>query len=166
MRIAGLGLLTTAAALVGGGAAAAATAAGSADGAEPPLVALDLDRCPVAPASEVLGLVGVETRRPVVPTREVAAGLAAGPSAGPSAVTAVRVICDGLRAEIEINDGLTGKTVRRVVDLAAAAPVARPHLLALSIVELLAATWIELQSNPRASATGGGAAAGATATTR
>jgi hypothetical protein len=27
--------------------------------------------------------------------------------------------------------------------------VARPHLLALSIVELLAASWVELQSNPR-----------------
>ena len=105
----------------------------------PPLVALHLDRCPGGPG----GRRAEHDRRRAASARSLPAagdGLAIGAT--------VRVVCEGLRAEIEIDDPMTGKTIGRVVDLAAAAPVARPHLLALSIVELLAASWIELQSNP------------------
>jgi hypothetical protein len=110
------------------------TTAGS---AAPPLVSLHLDRCPMVPPDDVQSMIAVEIHRPVVP-----------PAGDGAAITTVNVTCEGLRAEIRIDDPITGKTIGRVVDLATAAPVARPHLLALSIVELLAATWIELQSNP------------------
>ena len=103
----------------------------------PPLVALRLDRCPALPPHDIQGMIAVEIHRPVVP-----------PAGDGRSITTVNVICEGLRAQIQIDDPITGKTIGRVVDLDAAAPVARPHLLALSIVELLAATWIELQSNP------------------
>src|SRR5262245_8737810 len=110
----------------------------------PALLALALGGCPIVPAAEVQNMVAVELRRAVLPFDE------ATPNAGaPPATTIVRVGCAELRAAIRVEDRLTGKTVERTVDLGAAAPVARPHLLALSIVELLAASWVELQSNPR-----------------
>jgi hypothetical protein len=147
MRIAALGLLGTAAFLIDIGSAEAVEAASA------PFLSLDLGSCSVVPVGEVQSLVAIELRRPVVlqqatPTPTPTPTPA---PAEPSATTAVRVTCQGLRAEITIDDPLTGKTVGRVVDLGAAAPVARPHLLALSIVELLAASWIELASNPRPS---------------
>jgi hypothetical protein len=110
----------------------------------PALLALALGSCPIVPAPEVHNIVAVELRRAVLPLDD-------GPAAGsaPPATTIVRVTCTDLRAAIHVQDQLTGKTVERVVDLGTAAPVARPHLLALSIVELLAASWVELQSNPR-----------------
>ena len=134
-----MGLLG-AAALLGKSAPAEAATTGS---SAPPLLALNLERCAAVAAVDVQGMVGLELHRPVVLLDETAA-----PAIARSVTTAVRVTCQGLRAEIEIDDPLTGKTIGRVVDLAAAAPVARQHLLALSIVELLAASWIELQSNP------------------
>jgi hypothetical protein len=123
-------------ALLGANAHAAAQA--------PPLLTLGLARCPAVSPYAVQTMVGVELRRPVLLDDGVAP---AEPDA--RATTAVRVSCHDLRAVIQIDDLLTGKTLERVVDLAAAAPVARPHLLALSIVELLAASWIELESNPQ-----------------
>jgi hypothetical protein len=137
MKPGALGLL--AAAIVFGASDLARTAE-----VPPALVALNLDRCPAVPAHEVQGMVGVELRRPVLLLVDPKL-----PGVVQASTTAVvRVSCDGLRADIALDDPLTGKTVGRVVDLAAAAPVARTHLLALSIVELLAASWIELVSNP------------------
>jgi hypothetical protein len=120
--------------------------------APPPLLALNLDRCPAVSAPDVQGMIGVELRRPVVLFADGDRGRAA-------ATVTVRVTCDALRADIAIDDPLTGKKVGRVVDLGAAAPVARPHLLALSIVELVAASWVELVSNPHPASPAVGAVA-------
>jgi hypothetical protein len=140
MKAAALGLLAAATVVATAGLARA----GPADGGDlsPPLLALNLDRCPAVPAADVHAMVQVELRRPVLRFTDVS-------PFDHAATAAVRVTCEGLRADIAIDDPLTGKTVGRAVDLGAAAPVARPHLLALSIVELLAASWIELVSNPQ-----------------
>jgi hypothetical protein len=120
--------------------ASAATAAPD-PGPGAPLLTLELGSCAQAPATDVRSMVATELHRPVWLAAERSA-----PASG--TVATVKVICEGLRASIEIDDPVTGKKLGRVVDLGAAAPVARPHLLALSIVELLAASWVELESNP------------------
>lgn len=108
----------------------------------PPFLALDLRGCPgVAPAG-VQSLVAVELHRPVFL-------LDGSDSTRASALPTVRVVCESMRATIDVDDPVTGKRIERAVDLAAAAPVARPHLLALSVVELLATGWIEIESNPQ-----------------
>ena len=122
-----------------GGTSAATAAPDAGPGA--PLLTLGLGSCPLVPAAGVRSIVATELHRPVLLATEPAAPAA-------SAVATVQVICEGLRATIEIDDPVTGKKLGRVVDLGAAAPVARPHLLALSIVELLAASWVELETNP------------------
>ncbi len=114
-----------------------------------PLLVLDLDRCAVVPAGDVRDLVGVELRRSVaVVLTAPSPGDSSGSSSGTFTTTEVRVACAGWHAEIAIVDPLTGKTVTRAVDLQAAAPVARTRLLALAVVELLSASWMELENDP------------------
>jgi hypothetical protein len=107
-----------------------------------PSLALDLRGCPAVAPGGVQGLVALELHRPVVL-------LEGSDPASTSTLPTVRVVCESMRAAIEVDDPFTGKKIERVVDLAAAAPVARPHLLALSVVELLATGWLELESNPQ-----------------
>src|SRR6476646_7259700 len=87
-----------------------------------PLLGLRVDGCPETPATLVQSMVAVELRRTVALFGETPA---TPPDGAASASTEVRVTCDGLRAEIQIDDRLTGKTVERVVDLGATAPLAR-----------------------------------------
>lgn len=89
-------------------------------------------------------MVAIELHQSVVPLDEGSAS-----SSPPSATTIVWVSCVNLGATIRVEDRLTGKTVERAVDLGVAAAVARPHLLALSIVESVAASSVELQSELR-----------------
>src|SRR5262245_39349341 len=63
-----------------------------------PLLALDFDRCPAVPRGEVQRVVGVELHRPAV---LVGAQARVPGGAAPAATTTARVICDGLRADIE-----------------------------------------------------------------
>lgn len=66
-----------------------------------------------------------------------------------AAVTRVVASCLGAAAAIEVHDPLTGKTLGRSVSLNEEAPTGRARLLALAIAELIAASWTELESNPR-----------------
>jgi hypothetical protein len=66
-----------------------------------------------------------------------------------AATTRVVATCDGGLADLSVLDPTTGKSVERRVALAQAAPTARARLLALAIAELVAASWSELESNPR-----------------
>jgi hypothetical protein len=56
------------------------------------------------------------------------------------------------RAELEVTDTLTGKSVKRAIDLTAAGTAGRPRLLALAIIELVSASWSELESSPKVAA--------------
>ena len=62
--------------------------------------------------------------------------------------TRVSVDCVDELATISIDDVLTHKSVSRAIDMAGTASIARPHLVALAIVELLAASWYELAVTP------------------
>jgi hypothetical protein len=103
--------------------------------AQHPLVRLDV-ACAEADADELRRIARVELRALLVDG-----------TAGPD-LTHVRVVCkDGLAA-LTVDDPLTGKSLRRVVVLAGAAPAVRPRLLGLAVAELVAASWIELALNP------------------
>ena len=65
----------------------------------------------------------------------------------PASTTSVRVQCVGPRALIFVLDPLTGKSLARAIDLDAVAAPSRSRLLALAVAELVAASWIELDTN-------------------
>jgi len=118
------------------GVAARLAGAQSMTAAQAPRLFLDTSGCESVPAAAVRSMVSVELRTGIADTA--------------SDVEATRVIarCSGELAAITIDDVLTHKSVSRVIDMAATAPIARPHLLALAIVELLAASWYELAVPP------------------
>jgi hypothetical protein len=121
----------------------------------PAFLVLNVDRCPES-SGDIRNIVEVELRRSVALLD--AAG-SAPPDAAAPGVTTVRVTCDDRVASIDIADPVTGKTLQRTVALEPVAPVARAHLIALSIVELLLASWSELLSDAEPAARPVGATA-------
>lgn len=116
--------------------------AGGNSAAEPshPLVDLQIDACvEVAP---------VDARRFLA--IELGALLA---DAGAGAdTTRASVGCAGALVSLRVEDPVTGKSLTRTIDLAAAGPLsARARLLALAVSELISASWTELESNPQPS---------------
>lgn len=101
-----------------------------------PPVHLQLDGCVEAQAA-VRRLFLIESDARLVPAAE----------AGATAVSA-RCPEGGGPLELRVDDPLTGKSLRRGIDLAAARPRARPRLLALALAELLFASWTELELQP------------------
>ncbi len=65
--------------------------------------------------------------------------------------TRVRAACDNGWISLYLDDPITGKTLRRRIDLLRVAIPARGRLLALAIAELVAASWIELEATPQPS---------------
>jgi hypothetical protein len=96
-------------------------------------VTLDLEGCPALDAAPVRRLVALELR------------VTTSPSSSES--TQVRAVCPAAlgSADIEVNDPLTGKSLRRTIALAAAGPAGQERLLALAIIELVSASWSELE---------------------
>ncbi|HEY8090105.1 MAG TPA: hypothetical protein VIF09_19725, partial [Polyangiaceae bacterium] len=62
--------------------------------------------------------------------------------------TRAELSCEGELARIRVLDPLTGKTLARNIALGSVAATARSRLLALAVAELVAASWIELETNP------------------
>ena len=62
--------------------------------------------------------------------------------------TRAEVSCEGEVAKIRVLDPLTGKSLARDIALDRVAAPARSRLLALAVVELVSASWIELEANP------------------
>lgn len=103
-------------------------------------VAIAVNGCPDIPLSIVHRVVTAELHAMVTEER--------GQTPSPDTTRAdVRCDANGL-VHLRVADPVTGKTVGRTIDLAAEDPAARPRLLALSIAELIAASWIELTANP------------------
>jgi hypothetical protein len=72
--------------------------------------------------------------------------------------TRLSVTCEAEVATLEVSDPVTGKSLRRRIDLASVPAAARARLVALAIVELVSASWYELLSDaepvaPRVDAT-------------
>ncbi len=68
---------------------------------------------------------------------------------GETDTTRVEASCAGSLVLIEATDPITGKSLSRLVNLAAEMEAARPRLLAIAITELVSASWTELASNPK-----------------
>lgn len=108
---------------------------------EPPSVAIDVVGCDQPLAREVRRIAAVELRaRLMEPT--------AGDSTG-GPITRVTATCGRGDARLEVSDPTTGKSLQRTVALTETAPNDRARLLALAVAELVAASWSELETNPR-----------------
>ena len=123
--------------------------------AAPAFLVLKLERCRES-SPDIRKIVEVELRRSVA-LLDTAASPA--PDSDAPGVTTVRLTCDDEVANIDIADPVTGKTLQRAVALKPVAPVARAHLIALSIVELLLASWSELLTDAEPAARPVGATA-------
>jgi hypothetical protein len=60
-------------------------------------------------------------------------------------LTTVTVSCVAGGIELNLADGVTRKSMQRVVDLAPVEPGARSRLLALTVAEFVVASWVELR---------------------
>ena len=108
-----------------------------APGPERPSVSIDIAGCDPDLARESRRIAAIELRATLVDT------------APDATVTQVRATCRATFAELEVVDPTTGKSLGRTVTLAEAPPNGRARLLALAVAELVAASWSELQSNPK-----------------
>jgi len=103
---------------------------------EKPRVSIAVIGCDDALAREAQRIAAIELRAVLV-------------DATPDEVTTrVEATCGAASANLRVLDPTTGKSVERSVALSQAAPTARARLLALAIAELVAASWVELESNP------------------
>jgi hypothetical protein len=104
-----------------------------------PLVSLRIDACPEVNGADVSRIVEIELGEALVSE-----------SPDPDTqLTVATVRCEGGLANIDVADPLTGKSLGRQIDLPALAPKARTRLLGLAVAELVAASWVELEANPR-----------------
>jgi hypothetical protein len=104
--------------------------------ADHPLVQLDIDTCVDASRDEIRRVVSVEL------------GALFSDAAGADR-THASVGCDGTVAVLRVDDPITGKSLSRTVDVGGAIPRARARLVALAVVELISASWTELDTNPQ-----------------
>lgn len=102
-------------------------------------VRLNLHDCPRAQSALVRKLVHIELHAEVVDD----------PSAD---LTAVYVRCADDKAEVVVDDPLTGKRLSRRYDTSRTEPEVFSRTLGLAIVELVAASWTELELDSRAEA--------------
>ncbi len=65
-----------------------------------------------------------------------------------SGVTAVEVSCEETTAQLQVQDPVTRKSVRRSLDLDTVPPGSRERLVALASAELVVASWAELELTP------------------
>lgn len=108
-------------------------AAVMASAAAPP-VALDLSGCPDVDAAAVARIVDLE--------------MTAGPVEADADSTQVAVVCEGSAARITVVDPVTGKSMARTIALVGTPRDARARLIALAVVELVIASWAELEAVP------------------
>lgn len=106
----------------------------AADGARPAMQ-VDVEPCVGIPAAPVRRGLEIELDALLVEARDGAA----------VDITRVRITCEGSLVRIAVDDRLSGKLLSRRIDLARESPASRPRLLALSVVELVTASWLELR---------------------
>jgi len=109
----------------------------SAAGPERPRVSIGIVGCDAALAREAQRIAAIELRATLVD------------GAPDATVTQVTATCSRAVAALEVVDPTTGKSLGRTVALTEAAANGRARLLALAVAELVAASWSELQNNPR-----------------
>ena len=102
---------------------------------------LTIDECVAVPAAEVKKIVGVELGALLVDD--------SAPATDARDTTIVAVSCTGKTIALRVEDPITGKSLERTIDLSSEVANARPRLVALAIVELVSASWTELEANPK-----------------
>ena len=98
-----------------------------------PTVSVEVDPCADVDGTVVRRLVAIELGTP----------LAEAPA---PEVTRLAAHCEGALVALTVDDPITGKTLARRIDLRIDPASARARLLALAAVELVVASWIELQA--------------------
>jgi hypothetical protein len=99
-----------------------------------PQVTVDAHSCLRARAQDIYHVVAVELDAQLVSASDATPG-----------TTRVSIRCERNVAEIVVLDPTTGKTVVRSIDLSEAPVLGRARLLALATVELVSASWAELE---------------------
>src|SRR5688572_3766702 len=102
-----------------------------------PTVTLRIHPCAAVPGAEVRRLAGMELGT-----------LFADEDAAATSPMDVQVECEADLITLRVNDQITGKQLIRSITLAEAPPNARGRILALAVVELIQASWSELETNP------------------
>jgi hypothetical protein len=117
-------------------ACAVVLAAAAARAEQHPAVQLDIDACVDAPAPEIRRVVAVELGA-LLDTSDATADR-----------TRVNVGCEGGAIVLRVDDPVTAKSLARTIAIAETPATARGRLIALAIVELVSASWTELELNP------------------
>lgn len=128
-----LGSLFLGSTLVLRSAAAAALLEGEDLPSQRPGVQVQLDPCLAVDRNQVERLLLIELPAQLVP-----------PGPAPPATVQARASCTELGVELRVDDPITGKSLRRTIDLTRAAEAIRPRLLALALAELTFTSWTEL----------------------
>jgi hypothetical protein len=110
--------------------------------ADAPPLRLQIDGCVGVDIADVERIVAVEIRTTPM-TSKTRANVD---------TTQVDVSCDGQLVVLRALDPITGKQTSRRIDLAGTPALARDRTLGLSIVELVVASWSELESVPEPAA--------------
>jgi hypothetical protein len=129
-----VGLAFACAALAATGTARASPRAGR------PAVRLVVDPCLGIASDEVRRIVAVELRALLT---------SAEPDDRATTTTRAFASCRETVVALRVEDPVTGKALERGVDVHLADPSTHARLVALAIVELVAASWSELETNPR-----------------
>jgi hypothetical protein len=101
-----------------------------------PRVMLDVNACARASEQDVRRIVGVELG--ALLTDDLSGG----------DVTRVTVTCEAGHVRLRVDDPITGKSLKRDVDLVEDDASARARLVALAVAELVVTSWTELETNP------------------
>jgi hypothetical protein len=112
----------------------AALVATPADADDPPGVAIEAD-CAAVDREVMLRVVRVELGSAIV-------------TGDAADVTRVTAICEPDRVHLRVDDPITGKALERSIELGEVDATVGARLLGLAIVELVAASWIELELRP------------------
>jgi hypothetical protein len=103
-----------------------------------PLVQLTVQPCVDVPAADIRRIAAVELGALLVPD-----------SNPPSAdTTSVVVACQDGLIELRVNDPITGKSLKRTIDVRESGKPAQARLIALAAAELVYTSWTELVTNP------------------
>jgi hypothetical protein len=100
-----------------------------------PRVALEIDACVDVSEDEIRKLVAIELGALLSAVDESA-----------EERTRASVSCHEDNVVLHVDDPITGKSMERALDVTDAIPRARPRLIALAIVELISASWTDLEN--------------------
>jgi hypothetical protein len=112
---------------------------GSAAGARaqlPPAVSVSVDPCVPVDHGKLHELLAIEL------------GTSTAHGSAPAAATRVNVGCSPVGIELRVEDGVTRKSMARVLPASSFADASSTRLLALAIAEFVVASWIELRVQP------------------